>query len=242
MSNNNSHARIDILDLPALETLVVKWYHYRNLINGSTDKDQVLKLTQEVGELSDSICHQESPIDDLGDIMVVIMNILERHGLSITDCLRHSYKDIMHRTGRMVDGVFIKSDDEAHQQEAREETDEWIAYPEDATECPLPANTLHQVRLRTGSVTRPCYRPEIWNWGRRGPLNVPIAYRRLLPDSYIDWDGNDNQPPVQLTKGQTVECMTRAGGFFRTRAPMYIDWEHKMKSNDVVMYRVVNDG
>ena len=29
--------------------LIIKWHHDRNLIDGSTDKDQVLKLAQELG-------------------------------------------------------------------------------------------------------------------------------------------------------------------------------------------------
>ncbi len=36
-----------------------QWHHDRNLIDGATSKDQVLKLIQEVGELSDSVCKGE---------------------------------------------------------------------------------------------------------------------------------------------------------------------------------------
>jgi hypothetical protein len=39
-----------------LSKLIIQWHQDRNLINGSTDKDQVLKLMQELGELSDSVC------------------------------------------------------------------------------------------------------------------------------------------------------------------------------------------
>jgi hypothetical protein len=35
---------------------IAQWHHDRNLIDGSTDKDQYMKLIQEAGELSDSIC------------------------------------------------------------------------------------------------------------------------------------------------------------------------------------------
>ena len=38
--------------------LVSQWHHDRNLIEGATSKDQVLKLMQEVGELFDSVCIQ----------------------------------------------------------------------------------------------------------------------------------------------------------------------------------------
>ena len=39
-----------------LTNLIVQWHHDRNLIDGSSDKDKVLKLIQELGELSDSVC------------------------------------------------------------------------------------------------------------------------------------------------------------------------------------------
>jgi len=90
---------------------VVSWHLARNLIHGSTDKDQVLKLIQEVGELSDSICKEQSPIDDIGDIMVVLINIALRNNLSLTDCLNHAYNDIKDRKGQMVDGIFVKESD-----------------------------------------------------------------------------------------------------------------------------------
>ena len=45
---------------------VNKWFEDRNLIEGSTDKDQVLKLMQELGELSDHACKGEDIRDDLG--------------------------------------------------------------------------------------------------------------------------------------------------------------------------------
>ena len=44
---------------------VVEWHEDRNLIDGATDKDQVLKLIQEVGELSDSVCCQMDIKDDI---------------------------------------------------------------------------------------------------------------------------------------------------------------------------------
>ena len=40
------------------EDLISQWHKDRNLIEGSTDKDQYLKLIQEAGELSDNICKQ----------------------------------------------------------------------------------------------------------------------------------------------------------------------------------------
>lgn len=97
----------------SLESLVerVKSWHYdRNLINGATDKDQVCKLIQEVGELSDNVCKEKDVADDIGDIMVVLINIAERNGLSLRHCLMIAYNDIKDRKGQMVDGIFVKEE------------------------------------------------------------------------------------------------------------------------------------
>lgn len=91
--------------------MIAQWHYDRNLIDGSTDKDQCLKLVQEVGELSDNICKQHSVIDDVGDIIVVLVNIAERNGLSMTECIEHAYNDIKDRKGKMVEGIFIKESD-----------------------------------------------------------------------------------------------------------------------------------
>ena len=94
-----------------LTNLIVQWHHDRNLIDGSSDKDQVLKLIQELGELSDSVCKEKDVKDDLGDMMVVMLNIMERQGVSMEECLSTAYNDIKDRKGRMVDGIFIKEGD-----------------------------------------------------------------------------------------------------------------------------------
>ncbi|MDA8892232.1 MazG-like family protein [Hyphomicrobiales bacterium] len=94
-----------------LTNLIVQWHHDRNLIDGSSDKDQVLKLIQELGELSDSVCKGKDVKDDLGDMMVVMLNIMERQGVSMQECLSTAYNDIKDRKGRMVDGIFVKEGD-----------------------------------------------------------------------------------------------------------------------------------
>lgn len=89
---------------------VIGWARDRNLLEGATSKDQCLKLIQEVGELSDSLCKGLSPIDDIGDCLVVLIIIATQQGLTIQECLAHAYNDIKDRRGTMVDGVFIKEE------------------------------------------------------------------------------------------------------------------------------------
>lgn len=90
---------------------IAQWHRDRNLIDGSTDKDQYMKLIQEAGELSDNICKGRDIRDDIGDMMVVLINIATRNDLSITECLDAAYNDIKDRKGKMIDGVFVKEAD-----------------------------------------------------------------------------------------------------------------------------------
>jgi NTP pyrophosphatase (non-canonical NTP hydrolase) len=90
---------------------IAQWHRDRNLIDGSTDKDQYMKLIQEAGELSDNICKGKDIKDDIGDMMVVLINIATRNKLTITECLEAAYNDIKDRKGRMIDGVFVKEAD-----------------------------------------------------------------------------------------------------------------------------------
>jgi NTP pyrophosphatase (non-canonical NTP hydrolase) len=90
---------------------IVQWHYDRNLIDGSTDRDQFLKLLSEIGELSESLSKKRDVTDDIGDIIVVLANIATRNKLTITDCLAKSWNEIKDRKGKMVDGIFIKEAD-----------------------------------------------------------------------------------------------------------------------------------
>ena len=107
---NTKHLR-ENGDLVTLTENIKGWHHDRNLINGATDKDQFAKLIQECGELSESICKDRSVADDIGGIMVVLINIAARNNLNLNQCLDTAYNDIKDRKGRMVDGVFVKESD-----------------------------------------------------------------------------------------------------------------------------------
>jgi hypothetical protein len=93
-----------------LEEKIIQWHKDRNLIDGSTDAQQFGKLLEEVDELRGNIEHSQPIVDDIGDIMVVLINIAHRNKLSIWECMYHAYNDIKYRKGKMVDGVFVKEE------------------------------------------------------------------------------------------------------------------------------------
>jgi predicted DsbA family dithiol-disulfide isomerase len=94
-----------------LINLVTKWAEDRNLVKGATPKDQYMKLIQECGELSDSICKGKDASDDIGDCTVVLIILAAQLGLDFEKCLETAYNDIKYRKGAMIDGVFVKSAD-----------------------------------------------------------------------------------------------------------------------------------
>ena len=92
-------------------TKITDWHYARKMIKGSTNKDQFHKLIQEAGELSDNLVKGNDRRDDYGDIMVVLIGMMERDGYTVQECLEKAFDDIKDRTGVMVQGVFVKSDD-----------------------------------------------------------------------------------------------------------------------------------
>ena len=90
---------------------VIQWHRDRNLIDGSDDETQVKKLLEEVIELTLDIKNSKPLLDELGDCLVVLVNIAERNGFTLEEALEFSYNKIKDRKGRMVDGFFVKEED-----------------------------------------------------------------------------------------------------------------------------------
>jgi hypothetical protein len=95
-----------------IEDKILQWHKDRNLIEGSTDGAQFEKLLEEVDELRGNIEHSQPVVDDIGDIMVVLVNIAHRNKLTLWECMYHAYQDIKDRKGKMINGVFVKEKEE----------------------------------------------------------------------------------------------------------------------------------
>jgi len=95
-----------------IEDKILQWHKDRNLIEGSTDGAQFEKLLEEVDELRGNIEHSQPVVDDIGDIMVVLVNIAHRNKLTLWECMYHAYHDITDRKGKMINGVFVKEKEE----------------------------------------------------------------------------------------------------------------------------------
>ncbi len=88
------------------------WAHKRDLINKGDAKTQLIKLYEEVGELSEAVLKNNKTdiVDAVGDIIVVLTNFAELNGVSIEDCIQSAYNEISSRTGKMINGTFVKDE------------------------------------------------------------------------------------------------------------------------------------
>ena len=98
------------MSVKSFEANVEQWARDRNIIGGTEPRDQMLKLIEEMGELSTGL--QKSNdfyiADAIGDCAVVLCIIAAQRGLSFTACLESAWDEIKDRRGQVVNGVFVK--------------------------------------------------------------------------------------------------------------------------------------
>ena len=93
-----------------LEVLVIAWAEQKGILKNGTPNAQCDKTFEEVEELAEAIenNNRAEVIDALGDILVTIIIQAEMQGLNLTECLESAYNVIAKRTGKMVNGQFVK--------------------------------------------------------------------------------------------------------------------------------------
>lgn len=99
--------------MEVLVSNVEAWAKQRGLLDNPNTARQMLKLTEEVGELAAAIARDDEAAvkDAIGDATVVLIILSAQVGLSFEGCLYSVYKEISQRTGKTVDGVFIKDNE-----------------------------------------------------------------------------------------------------------------------------------
>ncbi len=90
-----------------LQDKVIKW----GIDKGLNDPvKQTLKTLSEAGELADAVCKGDEDLikDAIGDIEVCLTILKNQLGYNQTECLELAYNVISKRTGKTVNGTFIK--------------------------------------------------------------------------------------------------------------------------------------
>lgn len=86
------------------------WALDRGIYLKGDTKTQYLKLLEETGELAKAILSndQDEFIDAIGDCVVVLTNLAKLGGYNIEDCINSAYNVIEKRSGKMINGTFVK--------------------------------------------------------------------------------------------------------------------------------------
>jgi NTP pyrophosphatase (non-canonical NTP hydrolase) len=92
--------------------LIRDWAGERGLYSKGDTKTQFCKLMEEAGELGRAVLKNDQAEfeDAIGDMVVVLTNLAHLGGTTIEDCIDSAYKVISKRTGKMVNGTFVKDD------------------------------------------------------------------------------------------------------------------------------------
>lgn len=89
---------------------IIQWGIDRNLYNGSDALRQFGKMKEEAEELLSGLQsddHDEIK-DGIGDIIVCLVHVARFHGMTVEECIEHSYQEIKDRRGTIIDGKFVK--------------------------------------------------------------------------------------------------------------------------------------
>jgi|TARA_R110000824_G_scaffold379471_2_gene571466 NTP pyrophosphatase (non-canonical NTP hydrolase) len=89
-----------------------QWSNKRNILQKGDIKTQLIKLYEETGELAKAVLEKDEKeiIDAIGDSIIVLTNLAYFAGTTIEDCIDSAYKEISNRTGKMINGTFIKDE------------------------------------------------------------------------------------------------------------------------------------
>ncbi|ASF00059.1 putative DNA-binding protein [uncultured virus] len=92
-------------------TKIRRWADERGIYDKGDSKTQYVKLMEEAGELARALLKNDKPevIDSIGDIVVVLTNLAKLEKLDIEDCIENAYETISNRTGKMMNGTFVKN-------------------------------------------------------------------------------------------------------------------------------------
>jgi NTP pyrophosphatase (non-canonical NTP hydrolase) len=90
-----------------------QWADERGLYDKGDVKTQLIKLQEEMGELAKATLENDhvEVVDAIGDMVVVLTNLAHLNNVNIETCIASAYNVISKRTGKMVNGTFVKDAD-----------------------------------------------------------------------------------------------------------------------------------
>lgn len=89
------------------------WADDKGILKPENAPKQMMKVMEELGETAGAIAKNkrtDEVIDGIGDTFVTVIILAYQLGLNPTECLQAAYNEIKGRTGKTVNGVFVKDE------------------------------------------------------------------------------------------------------------------------------------
>ncbi len=105
-------------DMPEIKTAgsrfdnIRAWAQVRGIYDEGNTIIQYVKLQEEAGELAKALLdsNHDEIVDAIGDMVVVLTNLAHLHVTEIERCIEDAYIVINKRTGKMINGTFVKDE------------------------------------------------------------------------------------------------------------------------------------
>lgn len=104
-----------------LQKLTLEWADDKDLLHEANAEKQFMKFIEEVFEFKTEFDDKQRFAPDcidinnlkleMGDIFVTLIILCEQIGIDPVECLSMAYEKISKRTGKTINGQFIKSED-----------------------------------------------------------------------------------------------------------------------------------
>jgi len=93
-----------------LETAIEHWAVEKEILDKATPLKQALKTLEETTELCNAVVNNDRDEikDAIGDIVVTLIIQAKMQGMTVEECLNAAYNVISKRTGKMINGQFVK--------------------------------------------------------------------------------------------------------------------------------------
>ena len=102
----------EVIEIASIFDKIRAWAKARGLYDKGNTYVQYVKLQEEAGELAKALLQNDhDEINDaIGDMVVVLTNLAHLHGTEIEYCIEDAYNVISERTGKMINGTFVKDE------------------------------------------------------------------------------------------------------------------------------------
>jgi len=91
---------------------ILVWAEEKGILVKDNAPKQMIKVMEEVGETAGALLKnkKEELKDGLGDSFVTLIILSKQLGYTPSECLESAWNEIKDRTGKTVDGVFVKDE------------------------------------------------------------------------------------------------------------------------------------